>query len=84
EAYAITLPLCISTHPKPWHDASQYTMKSSGPSGRARTGALHNLSFKLIEYVIYPREGMTALDGQLIQFSIIDAHPKRIVLLLDE
>nr|GEW94274.1 hypothetical protein [Tanacetum cinerariifolium] len=32
--------------PSPTSNASQYTTKSSGPSRRARTGALHNLSFK--------------------------------------
>ncbi|GKF95306.1 hypothetical protein Tco_0288041, partial [Tanacetum coccineum] len=46
-AYAITLPLCISTQPSPKLDASQYTTKSSGPSGSARTGALQSLSFKV-------------------------------------
>nr|GFC18171.1 putative reverse transcriptase domain-containing protein [Tanacetum cinerariifolium] len=44
---AITLPLCINTQPSSIPDASQYTIKSSGPSRRARTGAIYNLSFKL-------------------------------------
>ncbi|GKE98470.1 hypothetical protein Tco_0021821 [Tanacetum coccineum] len=38
DAYAITIPLFINTQPNPKPDASQYTTKSSGPSGRARTG----------------------------------------------
>ncbi|GJZ38880.1 hypothetical protein Tco_0585443 [Tanacetum coccineum] len=40
--YNYTPILNRSTQPSPRPDASQYTTKSSGLSGRARIGALHN------------------------------------------
>ena len=43
----MTFPRCMRTQPKPWLEASQYTTKSSWPSSKVKTGALHNLSFKV-------------------------------------
>ncbi|GKC16622.1 hypothetical protein Tco_1013404 [Tanacetum coccineum] len=43
EAYAITFILCISTAPNPFMDASQYTTKSSLPSGSAKIGVYENV-----------------------------------------
>nr|GEU56258.1 hypothetical protein [Tanacetum cinerariifolium] len=50
QAYDITLPLCINTQPSPKPDASQYTTKSSGPSGSARTGEVMEWSWEVVGY----------------------------------
>nr|GEX37640.1 hypothetical protein [Tanacetum cinerariifolium]GEX37655.1 hypothetical protein [Tanacetum cinerariifolium] len=46
DAYEITFSLCINTAPKPLFEASQYTIKSSLPSGLA---IFENLSMNLRE-----------------------------------
>ncbi|MFS7988620.1 hypothetical protein Hanom_Chr11g01037061 [Helianthus anomalus] len=43
----MNLPFCISTHPIPVCDASQYTTNSSIPSSNVSTGALLNFCFKI-------------------------------------
>ncbi|GKA48550.1 hypothetical protein Tco_0741508 [Tanacetum coccineum] len=41
-------------------------------------------SLKLVKQIVNPREWIMILDGQLVQFTIVYAHEKRSILLLDK
>ncbi|GJS64794.1 hypothetical protein Tco_0679358 [Tanacetum coccineum] len=41
-------------------------------------------SLKLVKQIVNPRERITILDGQLVQFTIVYAYAKRSILLLDK
>src|ERR1044071_120843 len=41
-------------------------------------------SLKLIEKIVNPRQWITILDGEFVEFAIVDTHSKRSIFLLNE
>ncbi|MFS7991714.1 hypothetical protein Hanom_Chr12g01073871 [Helianthus anomalus] len=64
---------CINTHPNPNFEASQYTSKSSVPSGNAKIGALVNLCFNILKAYscLGPHSNLTALQVSLVKGTAI-------------